>query len=91
MSILLDEKSRVVVQGLTGRDAVRLWRAHQAGDAAALRLFADYNLHDAVNLRTLLDLGYNRMIERLRLPADPVPVRERGDVAYDVTKLLLAL
>ena len=46
---------------------------------------------DAVNLRTLMDLGYNRMIERLRLPADPVPVRERGDVAYDVTKLLLSL
>ncbi len=77
--------------GLSGRDAVRLWRAHLAGDAAALRLFADYNLHDAVNLRTLMDLGYNRMIERLRLPAAPVPVRERGDVAYDVTKLLLSL
>ncbi len=77
--------------GLSGGDAVRLWRAHQDGDVAALRLFADYNLHDAVNLRTLMDLGYNRMIERLRLPADPVPVRERGDVAYDVTKLLLAL
>jgi uncharacterized protein YprB with RNaseH-like and TPR domain len=77
--------------GLSGRDAVRLWRAHLAGDGDALRLFADYNLHDAVNLRTLMDLGYNRMIERLRLPAEPVPVRERGDVAYDVTKLLLAL
>jgi uncharacterized protein YprB with RNaseH-like and TPR domain len=77
--------------GLSGCDAVRLWRAHQDGDAAALRLFADYNLHDAVNLRTLMDLAYNRMIERLRLPAAPVPVRERGDVAYDVTKLLLAL
>lgn len=78
--------------GLSGGDAVRLWRAHlERGDADALRLFADYNLHDAVNLRTLMDLGYNRMIERLRLPADPVPVRERGDVAYDVTKLLLAL
>jgi hypothetical protein len=77
--------------GLSGADAVRLWRAAQEGDAAALRLFADYNLHDAVNLRTLMDLGYNRMIERLRLPAEPVPVRERGDVAYDVTKLLLAL
>ena len=77
--------------GLCGRDAVRLWRAWQAGDAAALRLFAEYNLHDAVNLRTLMDLGYNRMIERLRLPAAPVPVRERGDVRYDVTKLLLAL
>ncbi len=79
------------VTGLSGRDAVRLWRAHQAGDAAALRLFAEYNLLDAVNLRTLMDLAYNRMIERLRLPAAPVPVQERGDVRYDLSKLLLAL
>ncbi len=77
--------------GVSGRDAVRLWRAWLEGDASALRLFAEYNLHDALNLRTLMDLGYNRMIERLRLPAAPVPVRERGDVRYDVTKLLLAL
>src|SRR6266540_1035680 len=77
--------------GLSGREAVRLWRAHRDGDAAALRLFAEYNLLDAVNLRALMDLGYNRMIERLRLPAAPVPVQERGDVRYDVTKLLLAL
>ena len=77
--------------GLSGREAVRLWRAHRDGDAAALRLFAEYNLHDAVNLRTLMDLAYNRMIERLRLPATPVPVQERGDVLYDVTKLLIAL
>ncbi len=77
--------------GLSGREAVRLWRAHRDGDAAALRLFAEYNLLDAVNLRALMDLGYNRMIERLRLPAAPVPVQERGDVAYDVTKLVLSL
>jgi hypothetical protein len=79
------------VSGLCGRDAVRLWRAYQAGDADALRLFAEYNLLDAVNLRTLMDLAYNRMIERLALPAAPVPVQERGDVRYDVTKILLAL
>jgi uncharacterized protein YprB with RNaseH-like and TPR domain len=77
--------------GLDGRDAVRLWRAHAAGDAGALRLLAEYNLHDAVNLRPLMDLGYNRMVERLRLPAPPVPVRERGDFRYDMTKALLAL
>jgi len=79
------------LDGLDGRDAVRLWRRHLDGDAGALRLFAEYNLLDAVHLRTLMDLGYNRMIERLRLPAAPVPVAERGDFRYDVTKLLLAL
>jgi uncharacterized protein len=77
--------------GLAGNDAVRLWRAHLAGDAGALRLFAEYNLHDAVNLRTLMDVGYNRMVERLRLPARPVPVSERGDHRYDMTKLILGL
>ena len=81
----------VHLDGLGGRDAVRLWRAHQAGDPAALRVFAEYNLLDAVNLRTLMDLAYNRMIERLRLPATPVQVQERGDVRYGVTKILLAL
>lgn len=79
------------LDGLGGRDAVRLWRAHLDGDAAALRLFAEYNLHDAVNLRPLMDLGYNRMIERLRLPATPVKVSERGDHRYDMTKIVMAL
>ncbi|MGC3999914.1 MAG: ribonuclease H-like domain-containing protein [Anaeromyxobacter sp.] len=79
------------LDGLTGSDAVRLWRAHLQGDGDALRLFAEYNLHDAVNLRTLMDLGYNRIVERLRLPAAPVPISERGDVRYDMTRLLLAL
>ena len=79
------------LEGLDGRAAVRLWRAHLAGDPAALRTFAEYNLHDAVNLRPLMDMGYNRMIERLRLPAAKVPVSERGDHRYDMTKAILAL
>lgn len=92
---LLEEKTGLnrppEIASLGGGDAVRLWRAHLEGDVKALRLFAEYNLHDTVNLRTLLDLGYNRMIERLHLPAPPVPVFERGDVRYDMTKLVLSL
>jgi uncharacterized protein YprB with RNaseH-like and TPR domain len=79
------------LQGLSGLDAIRLWSHHLAGDAAALRLLVEYNLYDAVNLRTLMDLGYNRMVERLRLPAPPVRVAEPGDFRYDLTKALLAL
>ena len=79
------------LDGLGGGDVSGLWRAWEGGDAGALRLLAEYNLHDAVNLRPLMDLGYNRIVERLRLPADPVPVTERGDFRYDMTKLLLAL
>ena len=64
--------------GVSGADACRLWRAWQeTGDADALRLLAEYNLLDAVNLRTLMDLGYNRIVERLRLPARPVRFRAR--------------
>jgi len=77
--------------GLGGWDAVLLWRRHQAGDRAALRLLVEYNLYDAVNLRALAALGYNRILERLGLPADPVPVEGRGDCLYDMTRQLLAL
>jgi uncharacterized protein YprB with RNaseH-like and TPR domain len=77
--------------GLSGWDAVLLWRRHEAGDPAALRLLVEYNLHDAVNLSALASLGYNRIVERLGLPADPVPVRHRGDWLYDMTRQLLAL
>jgi uncharacterized protein len=79
------------VAGLSGLDAIRLWNAHLAGDPSALRVLVEYNLHDAVNLRTLADLGYNRMLERLRLPGAPLRVAEPGDFRYDVTRALLAL
>jgi hypothetical protein len=79
------------LDGLTGADAVRLWRRHLEGDREALRAFAEYNLLDAIHLRTLMGRGYNRMLERLRLPAPSITVEEPGDVRYDLTRLLLAL
>jgi uncharacterized protein len=79
------------LSGLDGNGAVRLWRRHEEGEPGALRLLAEYNLYDAVNLKALAALGYNRMVERLALPADPIPRWERGDVLYDVSKLVLAL
>jgi hypothetical protein len=36
-------------------------------------------------------IGYNRMLERTGLSAPPLPRWERGEVLYDVSKLLLAL
>jgi hypothetical protein len=77
--------------GLSGWDAVVLWRRHLDGDRAALRLLVEYNLHDAVNLRTLAALGYNRIVERLGLPAEPVPVSHRGDWLLDMSRQILAL
>ena len=79
------------LSGVDGWEAVRLWRRHQGGDRGALRRLAEYNLYDAVNLKSLMALGYNRMLERFELPGEPVPTWERGDVLYDVTKRLMAI
>lgn len=79
------------LRGLGGRDAVRLWEAHLAGEPGALRLLAEYNGWDVLNLPTLAALGYNRMLERHRMPAPPLSVPQRGDHLYDLTRTLLAL
>ncbi len=79
------------LRGLAGRDAVRLWEAHESGEPGALRLLAEYNGWDVLNLPTLAALGYNRMVERHRMPAPLLPVPQRGDHLYDLTRTLLAL
>lgn len=93
---LLEEETGVGrpvhLKKIDGRAAVQLWSRHvEDGDRAALLALAEYNLYDAVNLKALMAHGYNRMIERMRMPGAPVPPWERGDVLYDVTKVLLAL
>jgi uncharacterized protein YprB with RNaseH-like and TPR domain len=82
--------------GMGGWDASWLWRRGRDGDRAALRLFAEYNLYDVVNLRTLLAYAYNALVEVVDVPAvrDRAPrvdVPERGDLLYDVSKILLDL
>jgi uncharacterized protein len=83
---------------LSGWDTGWLYRRGRDGDRAALRLFAEYNLYDAINLRTLMAYAYNALVEReateapaLRAVTHTVPVPERGDVLYDVSKILLSL
>lgn len=48
---------------LSGRDAVRLWHAHERGDSDALDRLVSYNRADTENLRTLLDLVVERLHE----------------------------
>jgi hypothetical protein len=79
------------LRGLNGRGAATLCRWGGRGDQQALRLFAEYNLYDTINLRTLMALAYNRTVEALGLTAPRVSVSWRGDVLYDVSKALLAL
>jgi uncharacterized protein YprB with RNaseH-like and TPR domain len=80
------------LRGVDGWDAVLLWRAYvQRADLEALRFLVEYNLYDAFNLRTLMDITYNRCVDELSQDAPRVPVFDRGDILYDVSKLLLEL
>lgn len=40
---------------ISGRDAVRLWREHEAGSDGALETLIAYNREDTVNLRAVMD------------------------------------
>jgi uncharacterized protein YprB with RNaseH-like and TPR domain len=86
------------LRGIDGWDACHLFRRGRDGDRAALRLFAEYNLYDVINLRTLMAYAYNAQAAveigrapslRTRVPVVAVP--RRGDVLYDVSKILLGL
>ena len=53
------------VIGLDGYDAVLLWKAYQCGDESALERLIQYNTADIVNLKPLMELGYEKMKEIL--------------------------
>ncbi|MCW5936273.1 MAG: ribonuclease H-like domain-containing protein [Fimbriimonadaceae bacterium] len=48
-------------RGLTGRDAVRLWRRHLYGDESALPILVAYNREDVVNLAKIAQIAYDRL------------------------------
>jgi uncharacterized protein YprB with RNaseH-like and TPR domain len=80
------------LKGVRGMDAIRLWREFNfSKDPAALRFLVEYNLYDAINLRTLLDWSVNEISLTNVWNLDPLPVFGRGDVLYDLSRLLLAL
>lgn len=59
---------------ISGRDAVRLWRAHQRGDPDALDRLCDYNREDVVNLEVVLDHVCGQLHEQVfdeALPDSP--------------------
>jgi uncharacterized protein YprB with RNaseH-like and TPR domain len=79
------------LRGLNGWDAVGLWRTYQQEHAIeALRFLVEYNLYDAFQLRSLASILYNRAADRLACD-ERVEVFDRGELLYDVSKLLLAL
>jgi uncharacterized protein YprB with RNaseH-like and TPR domain len=78
------------LSALSGADAVALWYAQAQGDRTALRRLVEYNLYDVFHLRPLAELGYNRLLQRTRMPAPEVPVSDRGAMLYDVSRAVAA-
>ena len=73
-------------------DAAVLWRNWRATDeVAALRFLVEYNLYDAFQLRALADLAYNLAVEQLAFDDERIAVWERGDLLYDVSRIVLGL
>lgn len=81
------------LEGLKGLDAIRLWREWTINrELAALRILVEYNLYDAINLHTLLEVCVQRIGDELGWAQEPAGRRfERGDVLYDVSRMILAL
>ena len=80
------------LKGLDGWDAVLLWRAYDRdSNLEALRFLAEYNLYDSFQLRTLMDKVYNRAVDLLGFEVPDASVFDRGDILYDLTKLLSGL
>ena len=62
------------IKDIDGFEAVRLWNRYRRGDNEALRLLIEYNTADIVNLKILMEKGYEMMRERLlcsNKPASP--------------------
>lgn len=80
------------LKGVRGLDAIHLWRQfHATRDIKALRILTEYNLYDAINLRSVLEWCQWRIAELQAWDVERQPIFERGEVLYDVSRLLLAL
>jgi len=53
------------IEGLSGFEAVRLWKAYRWGDQEALDLLIRYNTADIVNLKPLMEDSYKMMKQSL--------------------------
>ena len=68
---------------LNGADAIALWNMRD--EPAAWRRLVEYNLYDVFHLKPRAELGYNRLLKRTGMPAQPLPVSDRGAMLYDVS------
>ncbi len=73
------------LEDIDGYLAVFLWQKYLEGDERALHALVRYNIEDIVNLKYLMEFGYNRMIEAFPIPMDHFEPRRRIkiDVPFD--------
>ena len=73
------------LQDIDGYLATVLWRKYLAGDARALQALIRYNIEDVVNLKYLMEFGYNRIIELFPIPIDYLKPEKKIkiDVPFD--------
>lgn len=73
------------LEDIDGYLAVILWRKYLEGDERALPALIRYNIEDVVNLKYLMEFGYNRMTRSFPIPIDHLePGREiKIDVPFD--------
>ncbi|MEW6378510.1 MAG: ribonuclease H-like domain-containing protein [bacterium] len=75
------------VRGLTGYDAVLLWKQYQKGNRQALSTLLQYNTHDTQNLQHLMEKSYELMFRKIfsehvhSLPLEPEGATESATVA----------
>lgn len=48
-------------EGLSGRDAIFLWKRYLQGEKRALELLVEYNREDVVNLKTIMQFAYKTL------------------------------
>jgi uncharacterized protein YprB with RNaseH-like and TPR domain len=63
-----------------GYFAVVLWQKYRRGDGRALHALIRYNLEDVVNLKGLMEFGYNQAIGRLPISLNPIMLEPRPDL-----------
>jgi uncharacterized protein len=79
------------LKGIRGLDAIHMWRLYNANrDLKALRILTEYNLYDAINLRSVLEWCQWRIADLSAWDVERQPIFERGEVLYDLSKLLLS-
>lgn len=65
-------------EGLTGYDAVKLWRDHLRGSSSALERLIAYNREDVVNLEPLMNIAFERIKAATRVGDVSAPPRRRS-------------